>query len=569
MYQPPVAEYKFLIENVVNVEHILADIDYGDLSVDDISDILSHAGEFAAEVLAPLNPVGDREGLTLQAGQVCTPAGFREAYRSFIDAGWVSMAAPRSAGGEGIPLVVAAAAREFWTAANFALALCPSLSEGALWAIAAAADEDIKSIYLPPLVNGEWTGTMNLTEPQSGTDLAGITTHAHETGDGAWLVSGQKIFISWGDHDMTDNIVHLVLARTPDAPPGLGGLSLFLVPKWIPRPDGTLGRRNAVETVSIEHKLGIHASPKCVLSYDRAIGYLIGQRHQGLMAMFVMMNIARQGTGIQALAVADRAYQDARRYAAERIQGAVLDRPAGTPIAEHPDVRRLLLSMSSTLTAIRAVSVQISAWLDLAASGQSEPRRLADFLLPVFKGWATESGVQVTSDAIQVHGGTGYIEETGVAQYYRDIRILPIWEGTTAVQAKDLIGRKVLRDNGELAGHLFDLVSGDAELLDKHDSAIAHRVAGRLRAAVTAAQVATLALLDQAPRDQYAASVPYLTLLGVLAGGWMHARIVTRALDSDDDQQTARRLREADFYTAYQLSQAAALGDIIKVGEIA
>jgi alkylation response protein AidB-like acyl-CoA dehydrogenase len=568
MYQPPVAEYKFLIENVVDVEHILADTDYGDLSVDDIVDILSHAGKFAAEVLAPLNPVGDREGLTLEAGQVCTPAGFREAYRSFVDAGWVSMAAPKSAGGEGIPLVVAAATREFWTAANFALALCPSLSEGAVWAINAAANEDIKSIYLPRLVTGEWTGTMNLTEPQSGTDLAGITTHAHDAGDGTWLVSGQKIFISWGDHDMADNIVHLVLARTPDAPPGLSGLSLFLVPKWIAQPDGTLGERNAVETVSIEHKLGIHASPTCVLSYDKAIGYLIGQRHQGLMAMFVMMNIARQGTGIQALAVADRAYQHARRYAAERIQGAVLDRPAGTPINEHPDVRRLLLSMSSTLTAIRAVSVQISAWLDLAASGLGEPRRLAEFLLPVFKGWATESGVQVTSDAIQVHGGTGYIEETGVPQYYRDIRILPIWEGTTAVQAKDLIGRKVLRDNGELAGHLFDLVSGDVELLEKHDSAVAHRIAGRLRAAVTAAQVATMVLLDQAPRDQYAASVPYLTLLGVLAGGWMHARIVARALESDD-QQTARRLREADFYTAHQLSQAAALGDIIKVGEIA
>ena len=465
------------------------------------------------------------------------------------------MATPKLAGGDGMPLVVATAAREFWSAANFTLALCPSLSEGAVWAI--AGDEDIKRTYLPRRVSGEWTGTMNLTEPQSGTDLGGITTHAHEAGDGSWLVSGQKIFISWGDHDMADNIVHLVLARTPDAPAGLGGLSLFIVPKWIPQPDGTLGARNAVETVSIEHKLGIHASPTCVLAYDNAIGYLVGQRHYGLMAMFVMMNGARQGTGIQALAVADRAYQQARSYAAERIQGPVLDRPAGTSISEHPDVRRLLLSMSSALSAIRALSVQISAWLDLA-----------DFLLPVFEGWATETGVQITSDAIQVNGGTGFIEETGVAQYYRDIRILSIWEGTTAIQAKDLVGRKVVRDNGALAGRLFDLIDDDLELLDKHDNASAHRIAGRIRTAVTIAKVSTAALLDQAPRDQYAASVPYLTLLGFLAGGWMHARIAAAALDAGDSH-TEQRSREADFYTTHHLSQAGSLGDIIKNGEIA
>jgi alkylation response protein AidB-like acyl-CoA dehydrogenase len=568
MYQPPVADYTFLMRNVVDVEKILAGAPDGGIGIDDVAEILGHAAEFAVEVFGPLNSVGDREGLTLQDGQVLTPTGFVDAYRAFVAAGWTSMGAPTEAGGDGMPLVVSAAAREFFTASNFSLALCPSLSEGAVRAISAAADDDVKRLYLAPLVSGKWTGTMNLTEPQSGTDLAGITTHAQENADGTWSVSGQKIFISWGDHDLADNIVHLVLARTPDAPPGLGGLSLFAVPKWNVLPDGTLGTRNAVQTVSIEHKLGIHASPTCVLSYEGADGYLVGQRHYGLFAMFVMMNGARHGTGIQALAVADRAYQQARDYAGERIQGRVLDRPAGTAINEHPDVRRLLLSMSSTVAAIRALSVQISAWADQAGAGDGASARFADLLLPVFKGWATEVGVQVTSEAIQVHGGTGFIEETGAAQHYRDIRILPIWEGTTAIQAKDLIGRKVVRDNGLAVEELLDLYHADTEQLAGHDDPVARRVADRLGSALSTARIATKALLENSARDQFAASVPYLMLLGTLSGAWMHARIVAAALDANDTH-TERRLRNADFYTTHQLSHVAALGQIVQAGEIA
>jgi alkylation response protein AidB-like acyl-CoA dehydrogenase len=442
------------------------------------------------------------------------------------------------------------------------------LSAGAVGAIDAAGDDELKRLYLPPMVSGKWTGTMNLTEPQSGTDLAGITTTARENADGTWSVSGQKIFISWGDHDMAENIVHLVLARTPDAPPGLGGLSLFVVPKWNVLPDGTLGKRNAVETVSLEHKLGLHASPTCVLSYEGAVGHLIGQRHYGLMAMFVMMNGARHGTGVQALAVADRAFQHARTYAAERIQGRVVDRPAGTAINEHPDVRRLLLSMSSTVSAIRALSVQISAWADQAFAGDDESARFVDLLLPVFKGWATEVGIQVTSEAIQVHGGTGFIEETGAAQYYRDIRILAIWEGTTAIQAKDLIGRKVLRDNGLNVDALLDLYAADTEQLASLDDPVARRIADRVRSAVNSARDATKALLDGSKRDQFAVSVPYLMLLGTLTGAWMHARIAAATLATDDTHRE-QRLRNADFYTSHQLSQVAGLGQIVQAGEIA
>jgi alkylation response protein AidB-like acyl-CoA dehydrogenase len=568
MYQPPVDEYAFLMSDVVSVEKVLTAVPGGGIGIDDVTDILSHAAGFAVEVFAPLNVVGDREGLKLQDGQVHTPAGFADAYRAFVKAGWAAIGAPKEAGGEGMPLVVSAAAREFWTAGNLSLALCPGLSAGAVGAIDAAGDDELKRLYLPPMVSGKWTGTMNLTEPQSGTDLAGITTTARENADGTWSVSGQKIFISWGDHDMAENIVHLVLARTPDAPPGLGGLSLFVVPKWNVLPDGTLGKRNAVETVSLEHKLGLHASPTCVLSYEGAVGHLIGQRHYGLMAMFVMMNGARHGTGVQALAVADRAFQHARTYAAERIQGRVVDRPAGTAINEHPDVRRLLLSMSSTVSAIRALSVQISAWADQAFAGDDESARFVDLLLPVFKGWATEVGIQVTSEAIQVHGGTGFIEETGAAQYYRDIRILAIWEGTTAIQAKDLIGRKVLRDNGLNVDALLDLYAADTEQLASLDDPVARRIADRVRSAVNSARDATKALLDGSKRDQFAVSVPYLMLLGTLTGAWMHARIAAATLATDDTHRE-QRLRNADFYTSHQLSQVAGLGQIVQAGEIA
>ena len=558
MYRAAVSDYVFLFRHVIEGERLLADV----LPLDDVADVLGHAGTFAAEVIAPLNAPGDQVGSRFENGEVITPDGFPAAYHAFVEAGWNRLGLPVRAGGEGMPALVNNAVTEFWSAAGAAFSMASGLSNGAILAIDAAAGEDVRAAYLPKMVSGQWTGTMNLTEPQSGTDLATIKTTARPTEDGNWSVTGQKIFISWGDHDLTDNIVHLVLARTPDAPDGLAGLSLFLVPKYLPGPDGEAGERNRVTTVSIEHKLGIKASPTCVLDYDGSTGFLIGERDKGLAAMFVMMNEARQGVAVQALGVADRAYQQAVGYAQQRLQGAVLERPAGTPIAEHPDVRRLLLSMGSVISAMRALSVQLGAWFD--EPGQ---RALAEFFVPVFKGWLTETAVQVTSDAVQVHGGMGFIEETGAAQHYRDIRILPIYEGTTAIQANDLIGRKLVRDEGVTAGKVLDLIAASLEPLRGNDNPVALRTVTRLENALATARVATDDVLRHQPRDRYAVSVPYLHLLGLLAGGWMHARILTATL-AHPDAETERRVREVDFYGAHHLSRIASLAEAVEAGEI-
>lgn len=569
MYQAPVNDYDFLLRHVVDGEALLARATAGAVTLDDVTDVLGHAGMFAAEVIDPLNAIGDQVGLRFESGQVTTPDGFPAAYHAFTEAGWHGLGLPEQAGGAGMPRVLWNATSEFWSAAGLAFAMASGLSAGAALAIDASASEEIRRTYLPPMVSGRWTGTMNLTEPQSGTDLAGITTLARPSDDGNWSVTGQKIFISWGDHDLAENIVHLVLARTPDAPAGLAGLSLFVVPKYLPAPDGSAGERNRVQTVSIEHKLGIRVSPTCVLDYGGATGFLLGERHRGLAAMFVMMNAARHGVGVQALGVADRAYQRARAYAAQRLQGPVLDRPAGTPIEQHPDVRRLLLSMGSAITAMRALSVQISAWFDHAdVDDASTPRRLAEFFLPVFKGWLTETGVQITSDAVQVHGGMGYIEETGVAQYYRDIRILPIYEGTTAIQANDLVHRKLARDDGATAAQALDLVEACLQPLRAHEHPVAERTAARLGKALAAARAATETMLKHEPRDRHAVGVPYLELLGLLAGGWMQARVLTATLENPD-AATERRIREADFYGAHHLSRISSLAEAITTGEIA
>jgi hypothetical protein len=403
---------------------------------------------------------------------------------------------------------------------------------------------------------------MDLSEPQAGTDLAAIRTIARPQADGTWKVSGQKIFISWGDHDLTENVVHLVLARTPDAPPGVGGLSLFVVPKFLPLADGTLGERNAVNCVSLERKLGLRASPTCVMDYDGATGFLVGEQHRGLRAMFIMMNAARMASGIQGLAVAELAFQKARAYAGERVQGRVIGREPGTPIAEHPDVRRLLLSMASGLSAMRALAVQTAAWLDL-----SDP--LGQMFLPVLKGWLTETGVEIASDAIQVHGGTGYVEETGVAQQLRDARIMPIFEGTTAVQANHLVSRLLARDSGATAFGTLDLIDGTREVLAALAHPTATRLARRLESSASLLRAATLHLLDggEHPRDMHAAAVPYLHMWGLLAGGWMHGRIVCASLESADESSD-RRLLEADFYGVHYLSRLLGLAEVVQSGEI-
>jgi alkylation response protein AidB-like acyl-CoA dehydrogenase len=567
-YVPPVDDYAFLFAEAFGTD-LVARATGGALSAEDAVDAISAAGELAAEVLAPLNASGDREGVTVVDGQAKTPSGFPEAYRAVVEAGWITAEAPESAGGDGLPALVQAGLGEMWNAANTSFALCSALTAGAIHALDAYASDELREQYLTRLVSGEWTGTMNLTEPQAGTDLGAIRTMATPNGDGSWSLKGQKIFITWGDHDVAENIVHLVLARTPDAPEGAKGISLFVVPKYLPDADGNPGERNAVTTVSVEHKLGIHGSPTCVLEYEGATGYLVGELHGGLAGMFVMMNSARVGMGLQATGISDRAYQRARAYAEERLQGSVLDRPAGSPIAEHPDVRRLLLSMASEISAMRALGVLVGDLFDRA--DDEDGIRLAELFVPIFKGWTTEEALRITSDAIQVHGGMGFIEESGAPQHYRDARIMPIYEGTTAIQANDLIGRKVIRDDGATVGRVLDEVSEAVAQLRGVDHPVAARTADRLETARASAQSATAQLLRFGmTRDAYAVSVPYLMLLGFLAGGLMHARMLTATLaHTSPTDADVRRIREADAYGVYHLSRVAGLAEIVAAGEVA
>ena len=568
-YRPPVEDYAFLFCEAFGAD-LLARSTGGAMTASDGTDVMAAAGGFAASVLAPLETVGDQVGARLVDGSVRLPDGFAEAYRQFVAAGWVTAEAPESAGGDGLPGVMHAALGEVWNASNAAFALCWALTQGQILALDAVASPEVRETYLTKLVSGRWTGTMNLTEPDAGTDLGAIRTTATPRGDGTWSIRGQKIFITWGDHDVAENIVHLVLARTPDAPEGARGLSLFVAPRILVNDDGTLGERNAITTVAIEHKLGIHGSPTCQLAYDDATGYLVGEVNGGLAGMFVMMNAERAAMAFQATGISDRAYQQACAYAAQRVQGPVIGRPAGAPIAEHPDVRRLLLSMSSRIFAMRALGVHVADLLDRAEADGTGP--LGELFVPILKGWATEEALSITSDAIQVHGGMGFIEETGVAQHYRDARIMPIYEGTTAIQANDLVGRKVIRDEGATAGVLFQQMMGTAARLTESGDERAREVGARLAMAVGQAETATGKVVGFAasPRDAYAVSVPYLTLLGVLAGGWMHALAVQAALAHGTRSEVdAARLRSADFYTAHQLPRVQALAQTVAYGEIA
>ena len=569
-YVPPVYEYAFLLGEAFGAD-IVARASKGALTADDAGDAIAAAGEFAAEVFAPLDRVGDQQGSRLVDGEVRTPDGFKDAYKAFAEAGWVSAAVSEDAGGDGLPGSVVAALTEFWNGANAAFALCPGLSLGAIRALHANGSQELRDTYLPKMVSGEWTGTMNLTEPQAGSDLGAVRTMARDNGDGSWAISGQKIFITWGDHDVADNIIHLVLARTENAPEGHRGISLFVAPKYLLNADGTPGARNPITTVGLEHKLGIHASPTCVLQFEEATGYLVGELHQGLAGMFVMMNEARVGIGVQGLGIAQRAYQRANDYAYTRLQGAVLGLPAGTPIAGHPDVRRLLLSMSSRISAMRAFSVLVGDTHDRAHAGDASQTALAEFFVPILKSWFTEQAVQISSDAVQVHGGMGFIEETGIAQQYRDSRILPIYEGTTAIQSNDLVGRKVLRDGGQTAAGVFAAIRAQLDALRSSANPVASRLVERTERAVESAERATAAILANAanPRDAYAVSVPYQELLATLVGGWMHATIAAAVLKHDSlSHDDERRLTEADFYGAHHLSKVHALAETVAAGEI-
>jgi len=575
-YTAPVDDYAFLYGEAFGIDLVARATD-GELTAEDATEIIAGAGEFAASVIAPLEAVGDQVGARFENGAVTLPDGFAAAYRAFVEAGWVTAEAPVSAGGDGLPGAIRAGLGEIWNGSNAAFALCWLLTAGQIHALDAAASDEIRETYLTKLVSGEWTGTMNLTEPDAGTDLGAIRTMATPREDGSWGIRGQKIFITWGDHDVAENIVHLVLARTPGAPEGARGLSLFVAPKFLVDDGGGLGERNAVTTVSIEHKLGIHGSPTCVLAYEDATGYLVGELGGGLAGMFVMMNSARAGMGFQATGIADRAYQEAAAYAAGRVQGRVLGHDGRAPIAEHPDVRRLLLSMSSKIFAMRALGVYTADLLDRAdqAKGAEDDESLAalaEFFVPILKGWTTEDAVQTTSEGIQVYGGMGFIEETGAAQHYRDIRITPIYEGTTAIQSNDLVGRKLIRDAGATAEQLFTQIDETVAALRGHDDRVATRTADRLERAVAASRRATADLLGFAasPRDAYAVSVPYLLLLGTLAGGWMHGLAVVAVLThASEEGMDAARLTSADFYGAHHLSRVHALAETVAAGEIA
>ena len=521
-YTPPIADMTLLLEKITPLRALGRD----DLDSAMIEAILEEAGKLAADGIAPLNETGDKTGAICKDGNVTTAKGFRDVYRQYTEGGWNAVPFDPEYGGQGLPWLMSFPIQEMWQSASLSFGLCPLLNQGAVEAITTHGSDDQKNLYLPHLIAGDWTGTMNLTEPGAGSDLALIRTKAERVGDGTYKISGQKIFITYGDHDMADNIIHLVLARLPDAPEGVKGISLFIVPKYLINSDGTLSKRNDVKCVGVEHKLGIHASPTCTMQFGDAggaIGYLIGEENQGLKYMFTMMNNARLSVGLQGVALAERATQAAKAYAAERKQGKPLSGGTTASIDQHPDVKRMLLSMSSMTKAGRALAYEAAFHLDKAMGGDAVSQARVDLLTPIVKSWCTDMAVEVASIGVQVHGGMGFIEETGAAQFYRDARILPIYEGTNGIQANDLVFRKLLRDGGDaMADFILTLKqSKDAQLLEM--------IAGVEKA------TARIVSLKDAPDQVAAVAVPYLNLVGTVAGACMLEKIATADNGSQKD----------------------------------
>ena len=574
-YTAPQRDMLFVLNHLAGLEDIAGLPGLEDATPDMAAAILDEAAKFAAGVLAPINASGDRQGCQWDNGTVTPADGFADAYASFCETGWNAMPAAPEFGGQGLPSLVSSAVQEMWKSANMAFALCPMLTLGAVNAIAEHASDEIKATYLPKMVSGEWSGTMNLTEPQAGSDLAAVRSRAVPVGDGSYRISGTKIFITWGEHDMAENIVHLVLARLPDAPAGVKGISLFVVPKFMVNADGSLGARNDLACASIEHKLGIHASPTAVMVFgenDGAIGYLVGEAHKGLGYMFTMMNHARLNVGMEGVAISERAYQQALAYAKDRVQGKPMGDTSGQTrtILHHPDVRRMLMDMKSRIEAMRALAYQTAAHMDYAHHHPDDAVRRqhqsrVDLFTPVVKGWCTESAVGITSTGIQVHGGMGFIEETGAAQHLRDARITPIYEGTTAIQANDLIGRKVAREGGSsLRTLLADMAATrDALTAEGDANLVAIGVAlGRGIGALSEAGDWLLAHYDSQPAAAAAGAVPFLKLTGVVAGGWMMARaaqVATQLLAAGDADTVFlnAKLVTARYYADHVLPEAA------------
>ncbi|TFG85577.1 MAG: acyl-CoA dehydrogenase [Chromatiales bacterium] len=551
-YQAPVREMLFAIRDLAGLDRITQLPGGEDATADMAEAVLEQAAGLAAKVIGPTNQIGDQKGTRVENGEVVVPDEFKAIYKEFQSGGWAGVTAPEEFGGQNLPFLFGVAVDEMWCSANLAWSLCPLLTEGASRAIEAHGTEALRQAYLPKMMAGEWTGTMNLTEPQAGTDLAALRTQAVPDGD-QYRISGQKIFITWGDHDMTENVVHLVLARLPDAPPGVRGISLFLVPKFLLKADGTVGERNGVRPISVEHKLGIHGSPTCVMAFDNAQGYLVGELNNGLAAMFTMMNHARLGVGLEGVAVSERAYQQARAYALDRVQGRVPGEKDKAPIIRHADVRRMLLTMKAYIEAMRSIAYVTAADLDLskrhpdkAARAQHQSR--VELMTPVVKGWSTEMAQVLTSIGVQIHGGMGYVEETGAAQYMRDARITTIYEGTTGIQANDLVGRKILRDGGaSLTALIADVRSFEAELKKVAELTVVATGLTEGRKAIEAAGAWLAANHSRHPAAPGAASYHLLMLLGTVTGGWQLAR---GALIAHQRLAAGSTGPEAEFYKA-------------------
>jgi alkylation response protein AidB-like acyl-CoA dehydrogenase len=584
-YSAPVRDMQFAIHELADLGAVASLAGCEDATPDLVNSVLDEAAKFAGGVWAPLERAGDVEGARWNDGHVLMPDGFHAAYRQFVEAGWNGLRFEAEYGGQGLPKLVDAAVMEMWNGANLGFSLVSLLTQGAIEAILLRGSEAQKQKYLPRLVTGEWTGTMNLTEPQAGSDLALLRASAVAEGD-HYRIRGQKIFISFGEHDLAENIIHLVLARTPNAPEGVKGISLFLVPKFLVNEDGSLGERNDVSCVSIEHKLGIHASPTATLVFgdkDGAIGYLLGEENRGLEAMFIMMNEARFAVGLQGLGVAERAYQRALAWAKQRIQGKeATNGGRAVPIIRHPDVRRMLLSMKSRIEAMRALAYVVAGQLDVARrhaepAARARAQALAELLIPVVKGWSTESSIDVASIGLQVHGGMGYVEETGAAQHLRDARITTIYEGTTGIQAIDLIGRKILRDDGRAIRMLIEEIEQVADRLDgaaQDDLAV---IKTRLRAGLAALSAAVDWIRSAGRQDVntvLCGATPFLHLLGIVSSGWQMARaaaIARNKLDAgaNDPAFYRAKITTARFFADHSLSQAAGLAEMTMHGSAA
>ena len=578
MYEAPLKDLNFVIKNLINLDDLSKIKDYNDFSDDLVDAILEEAGKIGSEVLDPCNLSGDHEGSKIQEdGNVITPKGYKEAYQSLRDGGWFGLEAKEKFGGQQIPVTLSAAVNEIWHSSNMSLALCHLLTQGLIYALQKSASEDQKNFYVPKLASGHWTGTMNLTEPQSGTDLSTIKTKAVKE-NGHYKIYGQKIYITYGEHDLSENIIHLVLARTPEAPEGNKGISVFLVPKFLPNDDGTIGEKNDVTCLSIEKKLGVKGSPTTVLQFGEnngAIGYLVGEENQGLNIMFEMMNHARFSVGVQGLAVSERAYQQSKMYAFDRVQGTPIDGKKGDPIINHPDVLRLVSTMKAEIEAMRALAIYGGFALDMTKSDNSEYwNTKSSLMIPIIKGWLTERSLEITSNALQVHGGMGFIEETGIAQHYRDARILPIYEGTTAIQANDLVFRKTIRDNGKSILELINEIKNETENFSKAENNQMKGLCDKMKMPIDTSikVVEHLVSISNNKKRPAVSGVNYLMMLGYVFGGWMMLKTASKSIELKknpemDNEFLDAKIATSNIYLSSILPKIESLSSIIMNGD--